>query len=41
MLNIFTRYSRAAAAACMFAYSGAPLADDAEAVQQRLRQLEQ
>lgn len=41
MLNTFTRYSRAAAAACMFAYSGAPLADDAEAVQQRLRQLEQ
>lgn len=41
MLNKFTRYSRAAASACMFAYSGALLADGAEAVQQRLLELEQ
>lgn len=41
MLNKFTRYSRAAAAACMFGYSGALLADDADGLQQRLQQLEQ
>lgn len=41
MLNKFTRYSRAAAAACMLGYSGALLADDADGLQQRLQQIEQ
>lgn len=41
MLTRFTRYSRAAAAACLLGYSGVLLANDAEAMQQRLQQLEQ
>jgi hypothetical protein len=41
MLTRFTRYSRAASAACLLGYSGVLLANDAEAMQQRLQQLEQ
>lgn len=41
MLTRFTRYSRAAAVACLLGYSGVLLANDAEAMQQRLLQLEQ